>query len=236
MPAWLPAFPAWAATGLLLPIAVGFPLNALAGLVGGGRPAAGPPEPFLDAWVFTVVYGGFLVQGLALGALFVRYARRRWSRLWRGAVRDLPPRVSGPGTRAAAVVAWLVLVPATAVHLGWATGVAEGPAALRTAGAAGFRALEAAQVLYAAAAAAGTGLLVFRRGRGLPVWLPLAPGWAGSAALGCWGGWRFLTALAPVAGPSGEPAALLTLVYAGDMIAGMTLAGCVALVLRRRAG
>ncbi|MCP9973352.1 hypothetical protein [Streptomyces somaliensis] len=97
MPAWLPAFPAWVATGLLLPIAVGFPLNALAGLLGGGRPAAGPSEPFLDAWVFTVVYGGFTVQGLALGTLFVRYAGRRWSPLWRGAVRDLPPRVAAPG-------------------------------------------------------------------------------------------------------------------------------------------
>ncbi|MCP9960576.1 hypothetical protein LUX05_02770 [Streptomyces somaliensis] len=126
VPAWLPAFPAWVATGLLLPIAVGFPLNALAGLLGGGRPAAGPSEPFLDAWVFTVVYGGFTVQGLALGTLFVRYAGRRWSPLWRGAVRDLPPRVAGPRVRAAAVAASLALVPGTAAHLGWAAGMTEG--------------------------------------------------------------------------------------------------------------
>ncbi|MCP9946269.1 hypothetical protein LUX12_18040 [Streptomyces somaliensis] len=238
VPAWLPAFPAWVATGLLLPIAVGFPLNALAGLLGGGRPAAGPSEPFLDAWVFTVVYGGFTVQGLALGTLFVRYAGRRWSPLWRGAVRDLPPRVAGPRVRAAAVAASLALVPGTAAHLGWAAGMTEGlPPSQAAARTAGFHVLEAAQVLYAAAAAAGTGLLVFRRGRGLPVRLPLVLGWAGSAVLGCWGGWRFLAAMTPVADPSsGWPAALPVLTYAGDVIAGTVLAGCVAAVLRGRAG
>ncbi|MFJ8695510.1 hypothetical protein [Streptomyces roseolilacinus] len=236
--AWLPAFPMWVATGLLLPIVVGFPVDALAGLLeGGGRAAAGPTEPLLDAWVFPLVYGGFTVQGLALGALAVRYARHRWGRLWRGTVRDLPPHVSGPGTRAVAAVASLALVPVAAVHLGWATGMTEGLSPSRIATrTAGFHALEALQVLYAVAAVAGVGLLVFRRGRGLPLRFPLALGWAGSGAVGCWGGWRFLAAVAPAADPAEEPTALLTLAYAGEMITGMVLAGCLAVFLRRRAG
>jgi hypothetical protein len=44
----------------------------------------------LDWRVFGVVYTGFIVQGLSLGALFVLYARDRWGELWRGRVRDLP--------------------------------------------------------------------------------------------------------------------------------------------------
>lgn len=181
-----------------------------------------------------LVYGGFIVQGLALGALAVRYARRRWGRLWRGTVRDLPPYVSGPGTRAVAAVASLALVPVAAVHPGWAAGMTEGLSPSRIATrTAGFHALEALHVLYAVA---GVGLLVFRRGRGLPLRFPPALGWAGSGAVGCWGGWRFLAAVAPAAGPAEDPTALLTLAYAGEMITGMVLAGCLAVFLRGSAG
>ncbi|CAL9387643.1 hypothetical protein SUDANB99_01179 [Streptomyces sp. enrichment culture] len=237
VPAWLPAFPLWVATGLLVPIMAGFPVGLAAGLWEGRQSPAASSEPFLDAWVFTVVYGGFIVQGLTLGALFVRYATGRWGRLWRGTVWDLPPRVSGPVVRAVAVAASLALVPAAAVHLGWASGMTEGlspsQAAARTAS---FHALEVLRVLYAAAAVTGVALLVFRRGRGLPVRVPLALAWAGSGAVGCWGGWQFLVALAPAADPAEEPTALLTLTYAGEMITGMALACCVAVFLRRRAG
>lgn len=237
VPPWLLAFPMWVATGLLAPIMVGFPVGTVAGLWEGRNTTTAAEEPFLDPWVFTVVYGGFIVQGLALGALFVRYATARWSHVWRGTVRDLTPRVSGPVVRAVAVAASLALVPVTAVHVGWASGMTEGLSPSQVASrTAGFQALEALRALYAAAAVTGVGLLVFRRGRGLPVRVPLALAWAGSGAVGCWGGWQFLTALIPAADPSKEPTALLTLTYAGEMITGMVLAGCMAVFLRRRAG
>ncbi|MEU2184556.1 hypothetical protein [Streptomyces thermolilacinus] len=237
VPAWPLAVPMWAATGLLVPIMVGFPVGTVAGLWEGPPTAAVSSEPFLDPWVFTVVYGGFIVQGLALGALFVRYATARWGHLWRGTVRDLTPRVSGPVVRAVAVAASLALVPVAAVHIGWASGMTEGLSPSQVASrTAGFHALEVLRALYAAAAVTGVGLLVFRRGRGLPVRVPLALGWAGSGAVGCWGGWQLLSALAPATDPAKEPTALLTLTYAGEMITGMVLAGCVAVFLRRRAG
>ncbi|MFD8554517.1 hypothetical protein ACFV08_23670 [Streptomyces fradiae] len=236
--AWLLALPLWVATGLLVPVMLGFPVGAVAGLLGDdGHTTAAGSVPFLEPWVFTLVYGGFIVQGLCLGALFVRYATGRWGRLWRGTVGDLPAGGSGPGVRAVAVAAALALLPAAAPHLGWALGMAEWLSPSRPgAPAVAFRAQEALRVLYAAAAVTGVGLLVFRRGRALPVRVPLALAWTGSGAVGCWGGWQFLTALAPAADPSMEPTGLLTPAYAGEMLTGMALAGCLAVFLRGRAG
>ncbi|NEE28586.1 hypothetical protein G3M53_24405, partial [Streptomyces sp. SID7982] len=72
VPAWLLVLPMWVASGLLLPIMTAFPVQLVVRLLGGGggRPVGeGSSEPFLDPWVFGVVYGGFIVQGVALGAL-----------------------------------------------------------------------------------------------------------------------------------------------------------------------
>ncbi|WP_175408199.1 hypothetical protein [Streptomyces sp. TRM64462] len=235
--AGLLAFPMWVATGLLVPIMVGFPAQLVAEAVGGGQPlATRPSEPFLDAWVFPVVYGGFIVQGLALGALFVRYARGRWARLWRGTVWELSASVSGPVLRGVALAASLALLVPAGLHIGWASGMTAGLTPAQIAEATpDFQVLEAARALYAAAAVAGTLLLVFRRGRPLPVKVPLALAWTGSGAVACWGGWLLLSALAPVSDAAKEPTALLTLTYAGEMITGTVLACCVAVFLRRRA-
>ncbi|MFG3493447.1 hypothetical protein [Streptomyces sp. NPDC047928] len=240
--AWLLAFPMWVATGLLVPIMVGYPVQLLAGLLADGEQLASrPSEPFLDPWVFTVVYGGFIVQGLTLGALFARYARVRWGRLWQGSVGDLSPAVSGRGVRAVALVASLALLVPAALHLAWALGMTAGLTSARVGErTADFHALELARTLYAAVAVAGVAALLFRRARPLraklPVKVPLALAWVGSAAVGCWGGWLLLTAMTPVSDPAKEPSTLLTLTYAGEMITGMALAGCVAVFLRRRAG
>ncbi|MFD5037621.1 hypothetical protein ACFWNI_11030 [Streptomyces sp. NPDC058377] len=66
VPAWLLALPMWAATGLLLPIMTGYPLQLLVSAVGaGGEPAPGAStRAFVDEWVFGVVHSGFIVQGL----------------------------------------------------------------------------------------------------------------------------------------------------------------------------
>ncbi|MFJ3159604.1 hypothetical protein [Streptomyces kanasensis] len=237
VPAWLLVPPLWAATGLLLPIVVGYPVQTLAAAAGGPALGEGASGEFLDGWVFTVVYSGFIVQALALAALAFRYARGRWGHVWRGTVWDLSPAVTGRAPRAAAVVASLLLLPAAALHLAWACGVGTGLAAdLHAAPPPGFHALEALRGLYALAAATGVVALVFRRGPRLPVRLPLAVGWAGSAAVGCWGGWLFLASLVPGAAPADEPPLLQVLAYADEMITGTVLAGCLAVFLRRRAG
>ncbi|MER7107565.1 hypothetical protein [Streptomyces sp. NPDC000229] len=228
--AWLLALPMWAATGLLAPIMVGYPAQMAAG-------HSAPSEPFLDEWVFTVVYSGFIVQGLSLGTLFALYARDRWSRVWRGRVRDLSPALLPPVVRVTAVAASVLLLVPSALHALWLAGSTRGlSAGLITERGSDFHVLEAVRLLFVAAAVAGVLMLVFRLGRSLPVKAPLALAWIGSGGVGCWGGWLLLAALVPQSDPADEPTAVMELAYAGEMITGILLAGCVAVFLRRRAG
>jgi hypothetical protein len=82
-------------------------------------------------------------------------------------------------------------------------------------------ALEAVYVLFAAATAAGVLMIAFRRGRPLPLTVPLALAFTGSAALACWGGWMVTASLG-----DGDPGAQLTQLmnlttYTLQMIVGM---------------
>ncbi|MFE0250498.1 hypothetical protein [Streptomyces sp. NPDC059010] len=223
VPAWLLGLPAWVATGLLAPIMAGFPLqllvNALGGTAGTG---GGDREPFLDDWVFGVVYTGFIVQGLALGALFVLYARDRWGRLWEGRVWELPVGVIGAAQRAVAAAAAALALPPLTTHVLWAcggtAGLGEPLAADRTSG---FHVMEALSAVFLATAVTGGLLLAFRRGRALPVKLPLALVWVGSAATVCWAGWL---SLAPLTDLGDGPTPLMNLTYAGQMIVGILVA------------
>ncbi|OKK08556.1 aromatic ring-opening dioxygenase LigA [Streptomyces sp. CB03234] len=226
---WLTAFPMWVATGLLGPIMVGFPAQLVA-----GRNAA-PEEPFLDAWVFSVVYGGFIVQGLTLGTLFALYARDRWSRVWRGSVRELSPALFRPVDRVTAVAAAALLLAPSALRVLWISGSTHGlPAGRIAERSSDFAILEGVRLLFAAAAMAGVLMLVFRLGRALPVKVPLALAWTGTGGVGCWGGWLLLSVLVPQTDPANEPTAPMTLAYAGEMITGVLLACLVAAFLRRR--
>ncbi|MGA5361922.1 hypothetical protein [Streptomyces purpurascens] len=225
VPAWLLAFPVWVATGLLAPIMTGFPAQLVVKAFDGGRTSSPGREAFLYEWVFTVVYTGFILQGIALGALFVLYARDRWGHLWRGRVWELPVGVVGPAHRALAVAAAvLALLPLT-VHLLWACGVtaglSEGRAADRTAD---FHVLEAVYVMFLVAAVAGGFLLAFRRGRALPVAVPLGLAWVGSGAVACWGGWLALASLGGVEDLADRPTPLMSLAYAGQMLVGFLVA------------
>ncbi|MGP3636180.1 hypothetical protein ACTU45_22955 [Streptomyces sp. 24-1644] len=223
LPAWLMALPMWIATGLLLPIMTGFPVQLLAGLLGGGTPATANAgrRPFLDEWVFGVVYTGFIVQGLALGTLFVLYARDRWGHLWQGALCDLQDGPTTSVLRLGAVVATVIaLVPGT-MHLLWAAGstAALNPTRIeeRTSG---FYALQAVDVLFVAATVAGVLLLAFRRGGGLPLWVPLALAWGGSGALACWGGWMSVASLTGAQETADQPTTGMVLLYAVQMLVG----------------
>ncbi|MEU6086212.1 hypothetical protein ABZ865_05255 [Streptomyces sp. NPDC047085] len=214
VPAWLLAAPMWVATGLLAPIMVGYPLQmAVHGGVGDGA-----DRPFLDGWVFGVVYGGFIVQGLALGALFVGYARERWGHLWRGRVWELPAHGTAAAQRTTAVTAALLaLVPGT-LRLLWACGFTAG----RNTG--GGRLMEVVYVGFLAAAVTGAWQLAFRRGRPLPVTVPLALAWVGSGAVACWGGWMALGALVTSHDLADRPTPAMSLTYAVQMIVGLLVA------------
>ncbi|WP_176710123.1 hypothetical protein [Streptomyces sp. Wb2n-11] len=235
VPAWLLALPMWAATGLLTPIVTGFPLQLLARAFTDTRSAPGGGEPFLDAWVFDVVYTGFIVQGLALGTLFALYARERWGRLWQGTVRDLPDSAAGPRLRAAGVIASVLAALAGVPHLMWAAGSATGLSEARADGRTpDFYLLEGTYVLFAAVTAAAVLALALRRGRSLALRTALALAWTGSGALGCWGGWLLVASALPVTDGAEQATALMLLTYAGQMIAGLLVLATGASFLRRR--
>ncbi|MEU6047089.1 hypothetical protein ABZ843_26550 [Streptomyces fimicarius] len=228
VPAWLLVAPMWVASGLLLPIMTGFPIQLLVRLLGGGdgRPVGeGASEPFLDPWVFGVVYGGFIVQGLALGALFALYAKERWGRLWQGRLRDLPESPTAPALRATAVAAALAALLPGIAHLMWAggstAGLNAGRAADRTSD---FYVLEAVNLLFVVVTVVGVLLLAFRRTGRLPLRLPLALVWAGSAETACWGGWLSMAALMGAGEAAEQPTAAMTVTYAGQMLAGALVA------------
>ncbi|MQY33352.1 hypothetical protein SRB17_13130 [Streptomyces sp. RB17] len=220
VPAWLLAVPMWLAMGLLAPIMVDFPLQLVLHGGGGGHSAG---KPFLADWVFAVVYGGFIAQGLALGALFTGYARERWGLLWRGRVRELPaggaPRAQG---RTAVAAALLALFPG-ALRLLRACGAASPDGS-------GDRSLQCVYLLFLAAAVLGAWQLAYRRGRALPVAVPLALAWTGSAAVACWGGWMALGALVT----GNRPTVPTCLTYAGQMVTGVLVASVIARFLTDR--
>ncbi|WP_137990128.1 hypothetical protein [Streptomyces vilmorinianum] len=234
VPTWLLAFPMWVATGLLAPIMVGFPAQTVASLFADPLPTSSK-EPFLDEWVFGTVYGGFIVQGLALGTLFFLYARDRWGHVWRGTLGDLPARFSGTGVRATAVTAGLVALVPTVIHVLWAAGSTTGLPASRIAQRDGdFYVLEGLRLLFLAVAVVFVLALVFQWGRSLSVRTVLGLGWVGSGGVGCWGGYLLLVTFMPETDPAKEPTGLMQLTYAGEMITGFLLAACVAVFLRRR--
>ncbi|MFI1656699.1 hypothetical protein ACH4ZU_17620 [Streptomyces sp. NPDC020472] len=235
-PAWLLALPMWAATGLLAPIMTGYPAQLAVALLTGDEKAAAPAEPFLDEWVFGVVYGGFILQGLALGTLFALYARDRWGRLWRGRLGELSARTSGPGARALAVAgAAVALVPAT-LHLLWATGATTGLSARLIAERdSDDHVLEATRLVFLLVAVVLTLLLVLRRPARLRVRTTLVLAWTASGAAGCWGAYLSLVALLPDPDPAKQVPGLVQLSYAGDMITGFLLAACVAAFLKKSA-
>ncbi|WP_405852955.1 hypothetical protein OG361_09745 [Streptomyces sp. NBC_00090] len=233
--AWLLAFPMWAATGLLAPIMAGYPAQLAVALLTGDDRAAAPSEPFLDGWVFAVVYGGFILQGLALGTLFVLYARDRWGRVWRGRLGEVAARVSGPGVRAVALAGAVTALLPAAVQLIWLSGSARGLSAQRAAERdADFYVLSAIQLAFLVAAVVFTLVLVLRRPARLGVRPVLALAWVSTGAAGCWGAYMSLVALMPETDPAKQVTGLAQLSYAGEMITGFLLAACVAVFLRRR--
>ncbi|MEX0174203.1 hypothetical protein [Streptomyces sp. LMG1-1-1.1] len=235
VPAWLLALPMWAATGLLTPIMTGYPVQLAVALVTGDEKAAAPSEPFLDDWVFGVVYGGFILQGLALGTLFALYARDRWGHVWRGRLGELPARASGSGARALAAAGAVVALLPASLHLLWATGSTTGLSARRVAERdSDFYVLEAERLAFLLVVVAFTLFLVLRRPARLRVRTTLAAAWTASGAAGCWGAYLSLVALLPDPDPTKRVPELVQLSYAGDMITGFLLAACVVLFLRRR--
>ncbi|MFD8827696.1 hypothetical protein ACFV1C_35805 [Streptomyces sp. NPDC059605] len=230
VPAWLLVLPVWVASGLLLPIMTGYPAQLVVSLFRGSGVGGngGDGDPFLDEWVFGVVYGGFTLQGIALGTLFALYARERWGHLWRGTLRNLPESPTAPALRVTAVLVSLLAVVPAVMHLVWATGSTAGLNAARIADRDGsFYVMEAFNALFALVAAAGVLLLAFRRSA-LPLAVPLVLAWCGSGASGCWGGWLSAASLTGTQKASEQPTPTMVVIYGVQMLLGalvVTLGG-----------
>ncbi|MFJ4318688.1 hypothetical protein ACIP46_25860 [Streptomyces lavendulae] len=231
IPSWLLTLPVFVATGLLTPIVLGYPSQLLVKALGMGadEQVRAASKPFLEPWVFAVVYGGFIIQAVALTGLFVPYARRRWGGLWQGAAGRRLPSPTGVVAGAAAVCAGAV----GAAHLYWAFG---GSAGLSAQQAAVYSAetgvVSAAHAVCAFAAAAGA-LLLARGGTGRAD-LRLALAWVGSGATFSWGTWMLSAAVGPQLGSGDGTTVALTLTYAGQMITGLLSAGVLIRFLRSR--
>ncbi len=223
LPAWLLTVPAFTATGLLTPIAIGFPGQWLIRAAGA---ADTPPDarPFLEPWVFNVVYTGFIIQALALAGLFVPYARDRWGGRWQGRLGARMPAAA----RVAAGAAALAAVAVAGAHLYWACGGSAGltgtSAGAETATARMMHGVHALTTLAAVVAA-----LVLARGGRAGARIPLAVAWTASSAAACWGAWLLIAAVVNVFEASRQAPVALLFAYAGQMITG----GLVAAVLTR---
>jgi hypothetical protein len=119
IPAFLMAFPAWIATGLLAPVAVGVLIGTPLQLAtGGGNPFT--RDDGLSPWVFALVYGGFVLQAALLVPGFLLHARDRWPVVTGGGRSAHGAGVTQPLQR---VLGWFLVVAALAfagLQLSWA--------------------------------------------------------------------------------------------------------------------
>ncbi|MFJ9419046.1 hypothetical protein ACIRPT_33540 [Streptomyces sp. NPDC101227] len=232
-PAWLLAFPLWMASGLLIPLMLGVPGSLLAApFVDGPHPMA--RGDFLEPWVFGVVYGGFIVEGLALFGAFAVYAHRRWGGLLCRPLRDLPDTGTRAVQRILALPAAVLTAVLAVVQLLWGTGSTLGvTAAEADARTAVTYTSDCVQGLLSLAGALGVLLLLFprllpRRAplAGLRVRVPLALAWVGSAVVfGCGGCLWVTRTLAGdlTTGVSPAPGGLPALVGAAELFTGLVL-------------
>ncbi|HEY1178971.1 MAG TPA: hypothetical protein VGF17_22690 [Phytomonospora sp.] len=200
-PAWLILFPVWVGTGLLGEIVLGAPVQALVAAASGepllpGDDAGAAPPP-VASWVFGMVYGGFLVQGLAFLTAFVLYARERWPEVFTGRAGGHIPApavraIANPLTWAAAVGAVVVAVVNLAWGLGFDGGISadHADAFARTA-----RVNGVVIAVFALVAAAGLVLQRGTRPRRLPRWTVTTAAWIGTGSMFGWGMWGLLVLL-----------------------------------------
>ncbi|MFI8964779.1 hypothetical protein ACIGO8_21995 [Streptomyces sp. NPDC053493] len=235
--AWLLLVPVWAATGLIAPIMAGYPAQLVVALLVPSRtgPAVAPVPDFLDPWVFPVVYGGFIVQGLSLGTLFVLYSRDRWGRVRAGRLGELPAAVSGAGVRACTVAAAALALAPAGLHVLWACGMTGGLAPDYADGYDSDQAVvDVVRAFFLVVAGLAGLALALRRPAGLRVRTATATAWVASGAAGCWGAYMTLVALMPQTDGGKEPTLVMAGTYAVEMIIGFLLAGCLAVILNRR--
>jgi hypothetical protein len=229
LPAAVVLIPVWVGTGLLAPIALGLPLGIMAQAIVGGSPA--PADSGLHGWIYAVVYGGFVVQAVALLTAFIFYARVRWAELLR--LRILEP-VPGPTPRLLAGAGAVAAVIYGVANIAWAV-AGESLAAPPKLDTVAQKSLLVSTGLLALAGASALCQLVNGRSKCWPfgsagLWAPLTLGWVGSATTFASG--LSQSALAADAGLDTATSLLLAL----GTISGVTMGVAALLVIVGRSG
>ncbi|MGR6923016.1 hypothetical protein ACU635_52930 [[Actinomadura] parvosata] len=216
LPAWLVLLPLWVGTGLLSVLIVSMPVViATSGL---GAFEGGP----IRSWIYLMVYGGFMVQGIGLMAAFALYARDRWPAAFTTATGRPFPSLTRPLQR---LLAWGALPVATVlggVRLAWAL---DGQVGAVQDGLKGVLAIAGAAALV---------VMVERRGRG-PFWRPLVAAWLGAGSLFAWGLYALIITSAggPLSAGAGGPEAFVELF---GVLTGLVMGLCGAFLLAERSG
>ncbi|MEU3350903.1 hypothetical protein [Streptomyces sp. NPDC037389] len=226
IPAWLLLFPLWVATGFIAPILVGAPLSGVVAALTGGGAANHKHEhdaaEDIAGWVFGVVYGGFILQGIGLGIGFFLYARSRWSAVFRLRLRDLP---AGAGFAAQRItiagVAAFSLVP-SGIHLYWAAG----GTGLRPDLDQTWQERLVLECVFALLPLVGSVAMLILAGRRdtRPARATLAAAWLGTGAMFAWGFWWMVCASLKVPLSEGKDMRGMGLVGSLGMLAGAVLA------------
>ncbi|MEU0566570.1 hypothetical protein ABZ297_14420 [Nonomuraea sp. NPDC005983] len=231
LPSWLVLLPLWVGTGLLGVVVATMPIALL--VEGISMFATGGP---IEPWVYMMVYGGFIGQGVGLMAAFVLYARDRWPVAFTTALGH--PFVSRTRAFQTVVARGALLVGAVigATRLYWAFGgtaglptEAVGKASFIGAFQDGFKGLA---VIVGAIA-----LIVLVRARGRrPFWQPLIVAWFASGSMFGWGLYAMI--LVAVGGPLGPVRGTVTLVELFTLLTGlvMGMSGAFLLTERSRVG
>jgi hypothetical protein len=183
VPVWLVAVPMWVGAGLLAPFVVLMPAGAALQAAGWwDPPPAAPGSPTLQPWTFIIVYGSFVVLGVALAVALVLYARDRFRPVVDGTVGQVPRGLTHAAQLPLAWLAAIIAAGLAVLRLSWVLGGTAGlrPGAGRDAWLRLQDTVTAAQFLCAAI---GLLVLVHRWGPGRRFAVPLVATWLGAGGM-----------------------------------------------------
>lgn len=200
IPAWLLLPPMWVASGLLTRFVAAVPIVTITqafAMESIRVPPSGPVEP----WVYAIVYPGFTGMGVGLMCAFALYAHARWRAVFASGPDGVSFGAVRPVSLPLAVLAALMAVAGSAVHLAWAFGATIGLppdlAAGRTLSSYVLNAIDAAMGI---GAASGILLMVLGRDRRIPYRAAvMTAAWIGSGYLFAWALWHLINVLGETA-------------------------------------
>ncbi|MEV0353598.1 hypothetical protein AB0H88_48280 [Nonomuraea sp. NPDC050680] len=219
LPAWLVLLPLWVGTGLLSVVIVTVPVSVLV-----SGPSIFVTDGPIAPWVYMMVYGGFIGQGVGLIVAFVLYIRDRWPVVFSTALGYGYASPTRPFQTVVARGALPVSALLGGIRLFWAAGNPSPEQALQD----GFKGL--------LALGAGIALVLLVRGRGSGAfWPPLVVGWLGTGVMFGWGLYAMI--LTVTAGPLGaKMTGAVGLVELFGTLTGLVMAMCGAFLLAERSG